>query len=78
MFKLLLGIIIFIVVIVISILVLGIGLLRRVLGIGRKSSPQNRDSREPDQPYSGNTNDVFGRDEGEYVDFEEIEDDSTK
>ena len=78
MFKLLLGIIIFIVVVVISILVLGIGLLRRVLGIGRKSSPQNRDSREPTQPFSENTNDVFGKDEGEYVDFEDIKDDSTK
>lgn len=78
MFKLLFGIIIFFAVIVVSILVLGLSFLRRIFGIGKKPTQQNRDSREPTQPFSENTNDVFGKDEGEYVDFEEIKDDSTK
>ena len=77
MFKFLVGILLFFGLIILLVTSLGISLLRSLFGSARRSGQK---SDEPVRPHtSGDDRDkIFGNQEGEYVDFEEIKDDQKK
>lgn len=76
MFKLLIGIILFFVLMLLFAGALGIRLLRSILG---GSKPPHRQPDENIQTYSNPDKDkIFGEREGDYVEYEEIKEDKKK
>ena len=77
MFKLLLGIIVFFVLILLLAGSLGISLLRLLFGFGNKINQQQS---ETTQTTSNKTDKdkVFGKQEGEYVEFEEVKEEDNQ
>ena len=55
-----------------------LGVVRSIFGLGRKKHPQEHpwNDDEPDSPQKNAM--VFGSNEGEYVDFEEIKEEKEK
>lgn len=73
MFKLLFGIIIFFGLLLLLTGALGMKILRSLFGFGNKPTqqPRNEETRTYSNPESRDK--IFGEHEGEYVEFEEIE-----
>lgn len=72
MLKLLLGILIFFGLILMLAGAFGVKMLRSLFGFGNKPSQQPRTD-ETYTPGNDNRDKIFGEHEGEYVEFEEIE-----
>lgn len=77
MFKLLFGLLLVILLIILLAGSIGISLLRALFGIGTK---QQQPPREKTRTYSEpkNREKVFDKNEGEYVEYEEIKEDEQK
>jgi len=77
MFKLLLGIIVFFVLILLLAGSLGISLLRLLFGFGNKINQQQPESTQTTSNKTDKDK-VFGKQEGEYVEFEEVKEEDNQ
>lgn len=78
MLKFLFGIILFFGFILMLAGVLGLKILRELFGFGRKSQHQSRQTTSNSASRSKRSKKIFGKHEGEYVDFEEIVEEDEK
>lgn len=72
MFSFLFSILVFIGLLILLVVSFGLNFLRALFGIGRKKRSQPKDEPTYTPPQTERREKIFGKHEGEYVDFEEI------
>ncbi|HHT22794.1 MAG TPA: DUF4834 family protein [Bacteroidales bacterium] len=72
MFKFLIGILVFFGLLILLVVSLGLSFLRALFGFGRKRHSQPDSAPTYTPPQTEGREKIFGKHEGEYIDFEEI------
>ena len=78
MFKFIIGFFLFILIIIFSIGITGIGLLSRLFGSKKRNQSSQQNYRQQNHVDFERKEKIFDKSEGEYVDFEEIDEDVEK